>query len=110
MVTILVLGLVIAALAVLVLLPGWTPSIGKRLHPNGLAVLEQVAIGETRQWVLIRGEDIANPIVLFVHGGPGTSMLTLLRKNTRPLEKHFTVVNWDQRRAGKSFAAGKDPA
>jgi pimeloyl-ACP methyl ester carboxylesterase len=31
-----------------------------------------------------------------------------MRKNTQPLEKYFTVVNWDQRRAGKSFAAGRD--
>jgi len=45
---------------------------------------------------------------LFVHGGPGTSQLTLMRRNTQPLEKYFIVVNWDQRRAGKSFAAGRD--
>jgi pimeloyl-ACP methyl ester carboxylesterase len=58
--------------------------------------------------VLIRSENVANPVVLFVHGGPGTSQLTLMRKNTQPLERCFTVVNWDQRRAGKSFAAGHD--
>ncbi len=106
----LVLGLVLVALLVLLLVPGSTPAINKRLHPNGLAHLQRVPINDTRQWILIRSEDVANPVVLFVHGGPGTSMLTLLRRNTRPLEKHFTVVNWDQRRAGKSFAAGSDPA
>jgi pimeloyl-ACP methyl ester carboxylesterase len=79
-------------------------------HANGLAVLEQVPVNETRQWVLIRSENVANPVVLFVHGGPGTSQLTLMRKNTQPLEKYFTVVNWDQRRAAKSFAAGQDDA
>ena len=72
-----------------------------------MAVLEQVPVNETRQWVLIRSENATNPIVLFVHGGPGTAQLTLMRKNTQPLEKYFTVVNWDQRRAGKSFAAGR---
>jgi pimeloyl-ACP methyl ester carboxylesterase len=85
-----------------------TPRIDRRRHPNGLATLEQVAVNETRQWVLVRTEDIVNPVVLFVHGGPGTSQLTLMRSATRPLEKHFTVVNWDQRLAGKSFAAGRD--
>jgi L-proline amide hydrolase len=90
--------------------PGSTPSIDRRRHPHGLAALEQVPVTGTRQWVLIRSEDVANPVVLFVHGGPGTSQLTLIRKNTRPLETYFTVVNWDQRRAAKSFAAGSDRA
>ena len=99
-----------AALLALVLLPGSTPAMDTRAHPDGLAVLEQVPVSETRQWVLIRTEDVANPVVLFVHGGPGTSWLTLMRRNTRPLERYFTVVNWDQRRAGKSFAAGRDRA
>ena len=101
---------VVAALVVLLLVPGSTPGIDRRRHPHGLALLEEVPVNNTRQWVLIRSEDVANPVVLFVHGGPGTSQLTLMRKNTQPLERHFTVVNWDQRRAAKSFAAGHDNA
>jgi pimeloyl-ACP methyl ester carboxylesterase len=106
----LILGVVAAAVIAIFVIPGGTPRIDARRYPNGLAVLEQVPVNETRQWVLIRSENIANPVVLFVHGGPGTSQLTLMRKNTRPLEEFFTVVNWDQRRAGKSFAAGRDDA
>jgi pimeloyl-ACP methyl ester carboxylesterase len=106
----LALAVVVAALVALLFVRGSTPRIDPRRHPNGLAVLESVPVSETRQWVLIRSEDVANPIVLFVHGGPGTSQLTLMRKNTQPLERYFTVVNWDQRRAAKSFAAGRDGA
>jgi pimeloyl-ACP methyl ester carboxylesterase len=87
---------------------GSTPEINRRSHPNSTAVLERVPVNETLQWVLIRSENVANPVVLFLHGGPGTSELTLNRRNTRELEKHLTVVNWDQRGAGKSFAAGRD--
>ena len=105
-----IFAVVIAALAVLFLVPGSTPRIDTRRHPHSLAVLEEVPVNDTRQWVLIRSEDVANPVVLFVHGGPGTSQLTLMRKNTQPLERHFTIVNWDQRRAAKSFAAGRDDA
>lgn len=76
--------------------------------PTRLAVLEQVPVNGTPQCVMIRTEDVANPVVLFVHGGPGTSQLTLMKRNTRALERHFTVVNWDQRGAGKSFAAARD--
>jgi len=104
----LVLGVLGAALIALFVIPGSTPRINSRLHPNGLAVLEQVPVNDTQQWILIRSENVANPVVLFVHGGPGTAQLTLMRKNTQPLEKYFTVVNWDQRRAAKSFAAGRD--
>jgi alpha/beta hydrolase family protein len=101
---------VAVGLAALFLIPGSTPRIDIRRYPNSLAVLEQVPVNNTLQWILSRSESATNPVVLFVHGGPGTSWLTLMRKNTQPLEKYFTVVNWDQRRAGKSFAAGHDDA
>jgi pimeloyl-ACP methyl ester carboxylesterase len=70
--------------------------------------LECIRIGGTDQWVRARSEDVSNPIVLYLHGGPGTSQLTLNRRNTRDLERCFTVVNWDQRGAGKSYAAIRD--
>jgi pimeloyl-ACP methyl ester carboxylesterase len=89
---------------------GTTPDIDRHLHPNRIAVLEAVPVNETRQWVLIRSEDAKSPVVLFLHGGPGTSQLTLMRNCTQPLERTFTVVNWDQRGAAKSFAAGHDVA
>ena len=57
---------------------------------------------------MIRSENVDNPILLFVHGGPGTSQLTLMRNNTQPIERHFTVVNWNQRGAGKSYDAASD--
>jgi pimeloyl-ACP methyl ester carboxylesterase len=98
------------ALLALWAMPGFTPRPDRRRHPRALALLERVPVNESRQWVLIRSEDDANPIVLFVHGGPGTSQLTLMRRNTGPLERAFIVVNWDQRLAGKSFAAGRDRA
>ena len=89
-------------IAVRSVLPAGTPSIrGSR----AVAALEKVRIGGCDQWVLHRSQDDANPIILFLHGGPGTSQLTANRRNTRELEKTFTVVNWDQRGAGKSYRA-----
>jgi pimeloyl-ACP methyl ester carboxylesterase len=70
--------------------------------------LECVRIGKADQWVRERSEDLANPIVLYLHGGPGTSQLTSNRRNTRALERYFTIVNWDQRGAGKSYVAIRD--
>jgi pimeloyl-ACP methyl ester carboxylesterase len=70
--------------------------------------LERVTVGGTEQWVLERSADLSNPLLLYLHGGPGTSQMSLNRSNTRTLERHFTVVNWDQRGAGKSYAAIRD--
>ncbi len=58
--------------------------------------LERVRIGGADQWVLERSENLSNPILLYLHGGPGTSQLALNRRNMRELERYFTVVNWDQ--------------
>jgi pimeloyl-ACP methyl ester carboxylesterase len=50
----------------------------------------------------IRGESVANPALVLLHGGPGLSETALFRSFNAPLEKSFTVVYWDQRGAGKS--------
>ena len=92
-------------LAIRSVLPAGTPRVRGRA---GIATLEKVRLGDSSQWVLERSEDTANPIILFLHGGPGTSQLTSNRRNTRDLEKYFTVVNWDQRGAGKSYRAIRD--
>ncbi len=71
--------------------------------PNAVQEAMFVPIGGIGQWVSIRGEDRANPVLLIVHGGPGGSMLPnqyLLRR----WEKDFTLVQWDQRGAGKTFS------
>jgi pimeloyl-ACP methyl ester carboxylesterase len=60
-------------------------------------------LGGLDQWVMIRGERVANPPLVMLHGGPGLSETGLFRHCNAPLEKSFTVVYWDQRGAGKSF-------
>jgi pimeloyl-ACP methyl ester carboxylesterase len=70
--------------------------------PNGVEEASFLRIGGIDQWVQIRGENRGNPVILFVHGGPGSSE-TPLSSLFRPWEKYFTVVMWDQRCAGKTF-------
>lgn len=92
----------------LFLIPSFTFSIkDKQGHhvSRSIASLEKVNLGGQEQWILIRGIDIIKPIILFLHGGPGTANMSLLRKYTNELEKHFIVVTWDQRGAGKSYKA-----
>ena len=62
-----------------------------------------VPIGGIDQWISIRGEDRSNPVLLIIHGGPG-SCYSIFTPHLHAWEKHFTVVQWDQRGAGKTFA------
>jgi pimeloyl-ACP methyl ester carboxylesterase len=98
-------------IGILFLIPGFTlPIRDKKGYSlkGSIASLEKINLGGQKQWILIRGVDTTKPVILFLHGGPGTSDMGLLRKHTFELEKHFVVVSWDQRGAGKSFAA-KNP-
>ncbi len=85
-------------------------SIARRIvTPNGVERLEKVRIGGINQWVSIRGVDRRNPLLLYLHGGPGYVSIPMSWWFARGLEEYFTVVQWDQRAAGKTYLL-TDPA
>ena len=61
-----------------------------------------VPIGGIDQWIQWRGAP-NTPILLFLHGGPGGTSVPAAEA-WKPWEEHFTVVHWDQRGAGRTFA------
>lgn len=75
---------------------------GKTLQ-GSIASMEKIEIGGVEQALLIRGKDVNNPVLLFVHGGPGTPYDGLAYRFQAPLEEKFVVVQWDQRGSGKSY-------
>lgn len=77
--------------------------------PTSIAVIKRVLLGGVEQVVIIRGHNVANPVLLYLHGGPGTPEFAFIRKEFAALEKHFTICYWEQRGAGKS-AKWKTPA
>jgi pimeloyl-ACP methyl ester carboxylesterase len=70
--------------------------------PNGIDEKSFVRIGGIDQWITIRGEDRSNPVLLILHGGPG-SATSAFAPVFRTWEKDYTVVQWDQRGSGKTF-------
>lgn len=76
--------------------------------PEGVERLEKVRIGGIDQWVSIRGNDRRNPVLLMLHGGPGWVSMPTSWYFQRGWEEYFTVVQWDQRGAGKTYVAN-DP-
>src|SRR5215831_2201965 len=97
----LLLGLLLLAIFVWALIPPFTRSI-----PGEHAIFEiqSISLGGFEQSVLLRGTDRRNPILLYVHGGPGAAQMPIASTYSDELEKHFVVAHWDQRGAGASCA------
>ena len=85
------------------ILRGRTPAIHGGTS-RSIAALERMRLGGVAQWVTLRGHDVANPILLYVHGGPGGPDLGAMRHFVPELEEHFVVAHWSQPGAGKSVA------
>ena len=85
--------------------PTWTPKINGE---NSIAILESIEINGTELEVMIRGVNRNNPMIIFVHGGPGCSEIPYVRKYQDILEEHFTIVHYDQRGSGKSYQFFED--
>jgi hypothetical protein len=59
---------------------GPAPLAGDGLQPEqSINVLEPIELGGQPQWISIRGHDVRNPVLLYLHPGPGTADLALLR-------------------------------
>ena len=72
-----------------------------------IATMEAIELNHSKQWIFVRGFDLTKPLLLFLHGGPGSTSTAHIRKFLPELEQEFVVIHWDQRGAGKSFAAGR---
>lgn len=59
-------------------------------------------INGIEQWVTIKG-DRSKPVILFLHGGPGSTMIPYADHIYKEWEKDFIIVQWDQRGAGRTF-------
>ena len=87
-------------------IPTWTPAI--KGHENSISVLKQVEINGSNHEVMIRGNDKRNPVLIFVHGGPGCPEIYYVRKYQDLLEQNFTIVRYDERASGKSYHYSED--
>ncbi|RYV51281.1 alpha/beta fold hydrolase [Pengzhenrongella frigida] len=76
--------------------------------PGSVAELVSVPIGGHDQVIMLRGNDVGAPVLLFLEGGPGGTALGAMRYSGQGLEEHFVVATWDQRGTGKS-AVARDP-
>ncbi|MEQ8743010.1 alpha/beta fold hydrolase [Parasphingorhabdus sp.] len=77
--------------------------------PGSISERVAVEIGGISQAMIIQSVDSANPVLLFLHGGPGMTEFFMEQDYPTGLEHHFTMVWWEQRGAGMSFSADIPP-
>lgn len=75
---------------------------------KGIDETTYVDIGGQEQYLVIRGKDINNPVILYIHGGPGGPDSAICNVFTDPLIDDYTVVCWDQRGCGRTYFRNAD--
>lgn len=97
-------GITILSLIVLLFLTRWIgQGVNRRVPSGGINESMYVDINGSKQWISIYGQNNDNPVLLYLHGGPGASTSLYDYAFTRKWGDVYTVVTWDQRGCGKSY-------
>ena len=78
-------------------------SSGTSINQNRIDEKIFVPINGADQYLLIRGNNIENPVILYLHGGPGIPYSSILYELIDGLKDDFTFVSWDQRGMGRTY-------
>ena len=70
---------------------------------NTMQKMNTLRINGVDQRYCILGNNPNNPVIMYLHGGPGDTCLPLIEKFNSALSRHFNLVVWDQRGAGFSY-------
>jgi len=83
-------------------------TVAGEAREGSIYAIETVLLGGIEQVITIRGVDATNPVLLYLHGGPGvpSAPWASWRDYYQALEEHFVLVHWDQRGAGRSYHQG----
>lgn len=76
---------------------------GEALAQNSIDERLEISIGGIKQVIWVKGNDSTKPLFLFLHGGPGNSVMPYAKKFCDQLYKHFVVIHWDQRDVGETL-------
>ena len=75
---------------------------------NQISEEKYVLINGIEQWITIKGNS-SKPIILFIHGGPGSPISPYVNVLYKDLEKDFIIVQWDQRGTGRTYGKNAPP-
>ncbi|MDD3363645.1 MAG: alpha/beta hydrolase [Syntrophomonas sp.] len=111
------LSILLACILILVgVLQAWSPGKPKPFQGENGKVLASsisekihISINGVEQGMFIKSKNNANPVLLFIHGGPGMPEYFLTQSYPTGLEDDFTVCYWEQRGAGLSYSSDIPP-
>lgn len=66
-----------------------------------------VTLGGMEQYIHIRTENTSNPVIIYLHGGPGSSDCFVTYLFADKIDEDYTFVTWDQRGAGRTYEHNK---
>lgn len=100
----------------LIVLFALTIIIGKTINAQkykirsetGIQKTDYITVGGIEQYIQIRGQDISNPVIIVLHGGPGSNMAYYSYRWQIDLENDYTIVHWDQRGCGNTYYRNKE--
>ena len=70
---------------------------------NGVDEQTYITLGGQEQYILMTGKDAANPVIIYLHGGPAAPDTTVMYTFADLLMDDYTLVGWDQRGAGRTY-------
>jgi len=101
-------------LAAFIILPLIVIGIGRGINAARLAIRDGVqerlfvTLGDIEQVIHVRGRDANNPVIIWLHGGPGWSDAYELAHWQYPMEHDYTFIRWDQRGSGRTYLHNPD--
>ena len=103
---IILLGIIIIPTVILFIVRG-VNSIRFRLK-DGVQEKIYIQLSSAEQFINIRGRNIENPVVIWLHGGPGGPDTFFTTTFQQELESDFTFIRWDQRGCGRTYYKSRD--
>ena len=101
--TIIVAVIIIALLTILIGRGINLAKINNNIPAEGINQREYIEVNGIEEFVQIRGADKDNPVIMFLHGGPGSNSAFYSYTWELELEKDFTIVHYDQRASGNTY-------
>lgn len=92
-----IMFIIISVIVAFLLVRAIGQAVNSRTLAGGINGSMYVDINGAKQWINIYGENINNPVLLYLHGGPGSATSDIDYTFTRKWADVYTVVTWDQR-------------
>lgn len=75
---------------------------------NGIEEEGYIDLCGQKQYYLIRGENVNNPVIIWIHGGPASPDTMETYAFSNYLKDDYTVVAWNQRGCGRTYYKNRD--